>query len=118
MWNTPVETPPHPSFVNASARQLYEKMAAISQTYLCAGWIRDNEYDLWQAIHSETHEYGFSALKPAHVGELRDLAVLAQGWIWTGPEKQFEPRLVSFDVWHSILAERARASASRAADAV
>jgi hypothetical protein len=91
--------------MHRSAELLYQKMADLSQRYLCAGWIRGNEYDLWDALHSEKHEYGFGILRQEHQKELRLLSDHAGGWIWTGPESRSQPEFVTFPRWKLIVAE-------------
>ena len=41
--------------------------------------------------------------------ELRILSEHARGWIWTGPDKEYTPQLVTLVEWESIRAEWGKA---------
>jgi hypothetical protein len=84
------------------------KMATPSQHHPAAGWIMDNEYDLWSALQSVTHENGFSYLCQRDIKVLRRLAERAQGWIWTGPGDVFTPQQVPLAEWEQIFARNER----------
>jgi hypothetical protein len=77
-------------------------MSAISQDCWAAGWMMGNEYALWDALHGDSHRYGWSHISYEELEELRVLSELAGGWIWTGPPRTYTPPLVSFAVWKSI----------------
>ena len=106
IWNPRPPNPPHHPSLTASARLLYIKMATLSQQFLGAGWIRANEYALWEALHSDLHEFGFGCLTTRDIKVLRRLSQRANGWIWTGPEGEFVPHLVSFEEWAEIYRNR------------
>jgi len=97
--------PPHPSMTNPYARLLYQKMSDISEDSWCAGWLSGNEYALWEILHGDRHEYGWGDVLYEDLEELRILSEHARGWIWTGPDKEYTPRLVTFAEWESIRAE-------------
>jgi hypothetical protein len=40
------------------ARLLYKKMSAVSQDFWYAGWLRGNEFALWEILHGDRHDYG------------------------------------------------------------
>jgi hypothetical protein len=98
--------PPHPSMANPYARLLYQKMSGVSQDAWCAGWMSGNEYALWDVLHGNRHEYGWGNVPYEDLEELRLLSEHAGGWIWTGPEKEYTPQLVTFAEWESIRATR------------
>ena len=77
--------PLHPSMANPFVRLLYQKMSAISEDCWAAGWMTGNEYALWDALHGDSHRYGWSHISYEELEELRVLSELAGGWISTGP---------------------------------
>lgn len=97
--------PPHPSMANPYARLLYQKMSAISEHCWCAGWLMGNEYALWELVHSENHDYGWSSVSDQDLEELRVLSEHAGGWIWTGPAHEYTPQLLPFEAWQSKFEE-------------
>jgi hypothetical protein len=101
--------PPHPSMTNPYARLLYQKMSAISEDSWCAGWLSGNEYALWEILHGDRHEYGWGDVRYEDLEELRILSEHARGWIWTGPDKEYTPQLVTLEEWESIRAEWGKA---------
>jgi hypothetical protein len=99
--------PAHPSLTNPFARLLYKMMAGISEDCWCARWTGGHEYALWEILHGERPNYGPGVITSEVLEELRLLSRLANGWIWTGPNKEeFSPRLVSFVEWRSLLIKR------------
>ena len=96
--------PPHPSMANPYARLLYKKMSEFSEDCWCAGWMMGNEYALWKILHGDRHDYGWGGIAYEDLEELRLLSEHANGWIWTGPQKEYSPQLVTFTEWESILA--------------
>jgi hypothetical protein len=67
--------------------QLCELMHQISQDCYCAGWMSQNEFRLWSAVVDPTDdlEYGFAAISPDEVMQLRQLSEEIGGWIvWDG----------------------------------
>ena len=91
------------------ARLLYQKMSDISEDSWCAGWLSGNEYALWEILHGARHEYGWGDVRYEDLEELRILSEHARGWIWTGPDKEYTPQLVTFAEWESIRAEWGKA---------
>lgn len=88
------------------ARLLYERMSSISEDNTFCGWITDNEFLLWDALQATTSderpEYGWGSPDEKQLEELRILADLANGWIWTGPQGDYQPRMVTTDEWRLI----------------
>jgi hypothetical protein len=41
-------------------------------------------------------------------GGLRVLSEHANGWIWTGPAREYTPQLVTFVEWHALFAEASK----------
>ena len=89
---------------NPYARLLYKKMSEFSEDCWCAGWMMGNEYALWKILHGDRHDYGWGGIAYEDLEELRLLSEHANGWIWTGPQKEYSPQLVTFTEWESILA--------------
>ncbi len=73
-----------------------------AKTRGCAGWLSGNEYALWEILHGDRHEYGWGDVRYEDLEELRILSEHARGWIWTGPDKEYTPQLVTFAEWESI----------------
>jgi hypothetical protein len=91
---------------NPFARLLYQKMSAISEDCWAAVWWPDNEYTLWEILQGEREKYGGAVVDYEDVEELRVLSEHANGWIWTGPHREFTPQLVSIDEWRSLITKQ------------
>lgn len=104
--STPSSPRNYYSMKNPFARLLYQKMSSISEDCWAAVWLVDNEYTLWEILQGERQQYGAGQIDYEDVEELRVLSELANGWIWAGPDREFTPRLVSFDKWHSLITKR------------
>ena len=86
------------------ARLLYKKMSGISEDCWCAGRTSGNEYALWKILRGDRHDYGWGGIAYEDLEKLSLLSEHANGWIWTGPEKEYRPQLVTFAQWESTLA--------------
>ncbi len=95
----------HHSMSNPWARLLYRRMSDVSQDSWCASWLSESEFELWEALHGSAPKSGLYTLSGEEVEELRLLSANAGGWIYTGPEREHQPRLVTFPEWEAIFAE-------------
>jgi hypothetical protein len=88
----------------AAARGLLDLMSGISEEYWCAGWLRDLEFELWNAVAgSHTQESG--ALTMRQTALLRLLSEECDGW-WHWQNDTDNPQFVSLAEWRRVLAER------------
>lgn len=94
----------HPSMDDPWARLLRLRMSEISEDTFAAGWYIGLEYLLWQAL--EEGEEAPLTLSAREADELRVLRDQAGGWIWTGDEDEYVPRLVDFAEWRRRYAAR------------
>ena len=63
------------------AHELAEYMSELSEQAYYAGWMRDLEFELWDAVVNGPREYGRLLITEEHIGELRRLSEAARGWI-------------------------------------
>jgi hypothetical protein len=63
------------------AQELAEYMSELSDEACYAGWMRDLEFELGQAVVDGPREYGRLSITDQHIGELRRLSEAARGWI-------------------------------------
>ena len=87
---------------NPWARLLFRRMSDISEDCYAAAWLIGNEYSLWQILQRRGTRYGQCDVTAEELEELRLLSEKANGWIWTGGEGAYQPRLVSFEEWENL----------------
>jgi hypothetical protein len=80
-----------------NARALAAYMSELSEMAYSAGWMRDLEYALWQAVVEGPRRYGHLTITDAHVLRLKSLATSAGGWIVF--DDVLEESLVPTDTW-------------------
>lgn len=98
----------------AAARDLLnDLMSDISQAIVCAGWLRDLEFLLWELLESGTlpdalDPWGFRALTAADRTDLRWLADLAGGW-WRWSDDSNAEVFIETSAWRDLHARWSRA---------
>ena len=95
------------------AAALRDYMSELSEEAYHAGWMRDLEYDLWDAVEHGPRSYGRLELTEQHIAKLRELSAACGGWIQfheDAPEEDFVP----LERWKRIADDR-RAASSRPA---
>ena len=60
---------------------LADYMSAISERCYYAGWVRDLEYVLWDAVLHGQRKYGHDTISPKDIETLSDLSKASSAWI-------------------------------------
>ncbi len=91
---TPTSAPypePYPYFTD-DQHDLYDRMRQISEEGFCAGWIFDNEYNIWNAITLSQPAPGYGVINPRLLRRCKKLSDEIGGWIyWTQDGPKFAP---------------------------
>jgi hypothetical protein len=88
----------HPAHKHLVAH-LRDRMAEISESYWCAGWLIDLEFVLWHAIHGGRDFRAFAGLSDDELRELKELSELVGGW-------HDHDRFIPIDEWRTIVASK------------
>jgi len=87
----PTHFTPYPHLTDAQ-HDLFDRMSEISEDCLCAGWVTDNEYSIWNTITLGDPGPGCPPMNPRLVRRCKQLANEIAGWIqWTTDGPQFVP---------------------------
>jgi len=82
---------------------LYDRMSEISEDAYCAGWMIDNEFNIWSAVATGRAENGYQYANPRLLRRCKKLAAEIGGWMrWTPDGPQFVPMaqwLVLYESW-------------------
>lgn len=70
---------------------LYDRMSEISEECFCAGWIGDNEYDIWNALQHSDPSPGCRRMSPRLLRRCQQLSTEIGGWIYWADGPQFAP---------------------------
>ena len=70
---------------------LYDRMSEISEECFCAGWVHDNEYDIWDAIVNGESSRANRWMNPRLLRRCQLLSVEIKGWIYWADGPQFAP---------------------------
>ena len=70
---------------------LYDRMSGISEDCFCAGWIGDNEYDIWNALLHGDPSPAHRRMSPRLLRRCQVLSVEIGGWIYWANGPQFAP---------------------------
>lgn len=92
-------TPPPPDRDDFEAKphltdpqlDLYDRMSEISEECFCAGWIYDNEYNIWNAIKLDIPAPGYGPINPRLLRRCQQLSTEIAGWIYWADGPQFAP---------------------------
>jgi len=102
-WNgVPIEIPPAPApktreyfeeypYLTDAQLDLFDRMSEISDEALCAGWIGDNEFNIWNTITLGSPAPGYGAINPRFLRRCQQLANEIGGWILWKDGPQFVP---------------------------
>jgi len=70
---------------------LFDRMSEISEDYLCASWIYDNEYNIWDAIVNGAACPVAKWMSPRLLRRCQLLSADIGGWIYWANGPQFAP---------------------------
>ena len=88
---TPAFPEPYP-YLTDDQYDLFDRMSEISEDAYCAGWIGDNEYNIWNAITLGSPESGYRYTNPRLLRRCKKLSDEISGWIYrTKDGPQFVP---------------------------
>ncbi|NCN70258.1 MAG: hypothetical protein GW907_03800 [Betaproteobacteria bacterium] len=88
---------------------LFDRMSEISEEGLCAGWIHDNEYNIWNAITLGEPAPGYGAINPRLLRRCQMLSTEIDGWIYWADGPHFAPMAQ----WLEMVNTRIQASANQ-----
>lgn len=90
-------------------RLLSMLMSEISEECMCAGWIMDLEYTLWDVLQGKPVWSRWSDISPTQLEMLREVSEELGDWvIWNPDPKATEDTVfVSLGEWQRMYAERA-----------
>ncbi len=78
--------------IQAIAQELYEYISELSEEAICAGWMENIEYALWERVLNGTGNYYALEVTEDIIAKLRDYSDRAGGWwIWEDREPVFLP---------------------------
>jgi hypothetical protein len=74
-------------------RALFTLMSAISEDCWCAGWLTENEFELWARVKGDRgRAYGHGSVAIQALADLQDIAIACNGWIvWGNGRPAFLP---------------------------
>lgn len=76
--------------IQAIAQELYEYISELSEEAICAGWMENIEYALWERVLNGTGNYYALEVTEDIIAKLRDYSDRAGGWwSWEGREPVF-----------------------------
>ena len=66
--------------------RLATAMSELSEEQYCAGWLIDTEFYVWAMLVGDAPlDWGFGAVEPSAIEEIRALSEEANGWVvWRG----------------------------------
>jgi len=70
---------------------LYSRMREISEEDFCAGWMMDNEFRIWDALHQRATEQTTYPVNPRLLRLCAALSAQIGGWIYWADGPQFIP---------------------------
>jgi len=70
---------------------LFDRMSEISEDCFCAGWIHDNEYDIWEALVNGDPSPSHRPMSPRLLRRCQLLSRDIGGWIYWANGPQFAP---------------------------
>ncbi len=112
--NTPA-TPPESTYfgdytdLTDAQHDLFDRMSEISEECLCAGWIGDNEYNIWNAITLGSPAPGYGPINPRLLRRCQRLSSEIGGWIqWTTEV----PKYVPMAQWLALVDARRKLAAT------
>lgn len=82
------ETYPH---LTDDQLDLFDRMSEISEEGMCAGWIGDNEFNIWTAITLGEPAPGYGTINPRLLRRCQMLSAEIGGWIYWADGPQFAP---------------------------
>lgn len=68
---------------------LYSRMSEISEEDFCAGWMIDNEFRIWDALHQRATEQTNYPISPGLLRRCAALSTEIDGWIFWADGPQF-----------------------------
>ncbi len=74
-----------------SQLDLYDRMSEISEDGLCASWVFDIEYNIWDAIVNGNASPAYSRMSPRLLRRCQLLSMEIGGWIYWTDGPQFAP---------------------------
>jgi len=84
---------------------LYDRMREISEDVYCAGWMVDNEFNIWLTLATGRAAFGYRYANPRLLRRCKKLADDIGGWIvWASNGPQFVPMaqwLTLFEAWQA-----------------
>lgn len=95
--NVPVPNSTYPFFepyphLTDDQYDLFDRMSEISEDAYCAGWIGDNEYNIWDALTLSQPVPKYRFFNPRLLRRCKKLSDEIGGWIcWTLGAPQFVP---------------------------
>ena len=96
-------------------RALYEMMSDISEDGWCAGWLHDNEFNIWAALTTGYFGSSLYGIDPESLARVKELSDKTGGWIeWRGSEHglpldQWGPYFVPMAEWLQIVSKNKEA---------
>jgi hypothetical protein len=78
-------------------KHLAEFMSEISEQCYCAGWMKDLEYVLWDALESGERTYGKCTITSEEISRLKALSDKSKSWIYF--HEEHEEIALALDVW-------------------
>jgi hypothetical protein len=120
-WNDiPIERPTTPApgageyseaypYLTDAQLDLFDRMSEISEETLCASWVADNEFNIWNAITLGSPAPGYGAINPRLLRRCQKLANEIGGWIrWTDG-----PQFVPMAQWLELVEARRKADVTQ-----
>lgn len=87
---------------------LFDRMSEISEECFCAGWVQDNDYDIWDAIvHGSAGSAAGARMSLRLLRRCQQLSTEIDGWIYWADGPQFAPMaqwLAMVDARHKLAA--------------
>jgi hypothetical protein len=88
---------------------LFDRMSEISEDCLCAGWIHDNEFTIWDALINGDPSPTHRRMSQRLLRRCQMLSTEIGGWIYWADGPQFAPMAQ----WLEMVKARSQASASQ-----
>ena len=101
-------------YLTDSQWDLYDRMSAISEDCFCAGWIGDNEYNIWNAMVNGDSSPAHRRMSPRLLRRCQKLSAEIGGWIFWArntpgadqPDGAAGPRFAPMAQWLVMIEER------------
>ncbi len=90
--------------LNNAQRELAEYMSHLSEEAYYASWMKDLEFDLWDALEGKLRSYGRLTFNQEIISNLKRLSQASNGWIFF--DEQEEENAVTFLEWEKIRAKK------------